>query len=431
MTRFLSFVDAQAQRIAWWAAGLYALAGTAYAISLGDTLRYYDEQVYVQLAHTLVDKGIYSLNGVDSTAYRPPGYPFLLAAVDQLGGGIVVMRLLGVLALAAAVLLAYRIGVRIHSRTAGAAAAVIMAAYPLLVFTAGTLYPQVHAMTLLLLGLEWSLVALDRTGRPRIGYAVGAGLSWGLMILAVPTFMLSVVAIGAFLLWRCRPRAWRVLPALVIATAVLPGAWCVRNAAVLHAFVPVSTNNGINLILGNSDGVTAGGGRVGDISAYEDEARRQGLSEVELDHYYRDRASDWVKAHPGRAATLYAEKVLNNFNYHNELATSGQNSTIKDLISAVSFYPLLLLFALRLLYWRRLQGLEKLLIVLVLGNVLLLAIFYTRLRFRVPLDGVMLISSAAMLAELIQRFTRRGSAPPAPAADGAGHQPPVSPGVPG
>jgi 4-amino-4-deoxy-L-arabinose transferase-like glycosyltransferase len=431
VTRFLSFVDTQAQRIAWWAAGLYALAGTLYAVSLGDTLRYYDEEVYVQLARTLVDKGIYSLDGAQSTAYRPPGYPFLLAAVDQLGGGIVVMRLLGVAALAGAVLLAHRIGVRIHSRTAGALAAVIMAVYPLLVFTAGTLYPQVHAMTLLLLGLEWSLVALERTGGARIAYAVGAGLSWGLMILAVPTFMLSVVAIGVYLLWRCRPGAWQVLPALVVATAVLPAAWCVRNAAVLHAFVPVSTNNGINLILGNSDGVTAGGGRVGDISAYEEEARRQGLSEVELDRYYRQAASDWIAEHPGKAVTLYAGKVLNNFNYHNELATSGQNSTIKDLISALSFYPLLLLFALRLLYWRRLQGLEKLLIILVLGNVLLLAVFYTRLRFRVPLDGLMLISSAAMLAELARRLTRRAAEEPAPAAGGAGHQPPVSPGVPG
>jgi hypothetical protein len=253
------------------------------------------------------------------------------------------------------------------------------------------------------------------------------------MVLAVPTFMLSVVAVGVYLLWRCRPRVWKVLPALVIATAVLPGAWCARNAAVLHAFIPVSTNNGINLILGNSDGVTAGGGRVGNIVAYEDQARRLGLSEVELDKYYQHAAGDWVRAHPGRAATLYAEKVLNNFNYHNELATSGQNSTVKDLISAVSFYPLLLLFGLRLLYWRRLHGLEKLLILLVLGNVLLLAVFYTRLRFRVPLDGIMLISSAAMLTDLAYRIAQRGRRidGSAPAADGAGHQPPVSPGVPG
>jgi len=87
------------------------------------------------------------------------------------------------------------------------------------------------------------------------------------------------------------------------------------------------------------------------------------------------------------------------------LATSGQRSPAQDLLSALSYYPLLALFALRVLVARRwrLTSLEKLLITLVLGNVLLLAVFYTRLRFRVPLDGLMLISAAAMLAELVRR----------------------------
>ncbi|MBI1758412.1 MAG: glycosyltransferase family 39 protein [Actinobacteria bacterium] len=414
MSAVLTVVDAHARRIARAAAGLYLVAGTAYAIALGDTLRYYDEQVYLQLARTLVDHGRYSLDGVSSTAYRPPGYPFLLAGVDALGGGIVAMRLLGVLALAGSVLLAYRLGVRVHGRVAGAVAAVLMAGYPLLVFTAGTLYPQVHAMALLLLGLEWSLRATETAGRRRAGFGCGAGLSWGLMILAVPTFAVSVLLIGGWLLWRHRPAAWRVLPVLALSAAVLPGAWCVRNAVVLHAFVPVSTNNGINLILGNSEHVTAGGGRVGDISAYESAAQRLGLSEVQLDRYYRQAATRWVADHPGSATRLYAGKVVNNFSYHNELATSGQNSTAKDLVSALSFYPLLLLFGVRAVRWRRLRSLERLLIVLVLGNVLLLAVFYTRLRFRVPLDGIMLISSAAALAELARRWW------PAPVPPGQG-----------
>ena len=51
-------------------------------------------------------------------------------------------------------------------------------------------------------------------------------------------------------------------------------------------------------------------------------------------------------------------------------------------------------------------SLEKLLVWTVLGNVLLLAVFYTRLRFRVPLDAVMITSSAAALAELMAGATR-------------------------
>jgi 4-amino-4-deoxy-L-arabinose transferase-like glycosyltransferase len=401
-------VDTRAPWVALAAAALYAVIGVAYSLLLGDKIRYYDEEVYVGLARRLVAGQGYTLDGVNPTAYRPPGYPFLLAAVDALGGGIVAMRLIGVGALAGAVLLAYRLGERVHSRVAGVLAAVLVAFFPLLVFTADTLYPQVPALFLLLLVVWLGLRAVELpAGWPRRLAATGAGLSAGLLILAVPTFALSVLVVAGWLLLRreSRPAARRVVPLLLVAAAVLPGAWCARNAVRLHAFVPVSTNNGINLVLGNSEGVSAGGGRVGDIERYEREAAARGLSEVDQDRFYRQAATGWIREHPGKAAVLYAEKVVNNFNFRNELATSGQRSPAQDLLSALSYYPLLALFALRVLLARRwrLTGLEKLLITLVLGNVLLLAVFYTRLRFRVPLDGLMLISSAAMLAELVRR----------------------------
>ncbi|HEX5496877.1 MAG TPA: glycosyltransferase family 39 protein [Mycobacteriales bacterium] len=415
------WVDRHAPRIAAVAGAGYALAGTAYAVGLGDRLRYFDERVYVGLARDLVAGHGYTLDHVHPTAYRPPGYPFLLAAVDAAGGGIVAMRLLGVAAMVGLVWLAYRFGVLVSGRVAGALAALVTAGYPLLVFTAGTLYPQVHSAFLLLLGLYLGMrgTAAD-TGRRRWGYLLGAGVSFGVLILAVPTFGPSVLAVAGWLGWRAvrgrpdRARLAGLAPVVVLlaVTAVLPAVWCVRNAVRLHAFVPVSTNNGVNLLLGNSRNATTGGGRVTDISGYEDTARARGLSEVEQDAFYRDQAVDWIRAHPADAVTLYAGKVLNNFNFRNELATSGQNSPTRDLISALSFYPLLALFALRLALARRgraggvggIGGLERLLIGIVLGNVLLLAVFYTRLRFRVPLDAVMIISSAAALADL---FTRR------------------------
>jgi 4-amino-4-deoxy-L-arabinose transferase-like glycosyltransferase len=433
-SRCYAWVDARGPRIAAGAAALYAVLGLAYAVLLGDRIRYYDEEVYVGLADRLVAGQGYTLDGVNATAYRPPGYPFLLAAVDALGGGIVVMRLLGVAALAGSVLLAYRLGERVHSRAAGAVAAVLIAFLPLLVFTAGTLYPQVPALFLLLLVTWLALRAVELpAGWPRQLVATGAGLAAGLLILAVPTFGPSVLAVAVWLLCArsTRAAARRVVPVLLIATAVLPGAWCVRNAVQLDAFVPVSTNNGINLILGNSEGVSAGGGRVGDIARYEREAATLGLSEVEQDGFYRDAAVSWIRQHPGEAAALYAGKVLNNFNFRNELATAGQNNTLQDAISAITYYPLLALFALRVALLRRwrLTGLEKLLAGLVLGNVLLLAVFYTRLRFRVPLDGLMLISSAAMLAELIRR--RAGPVDRGTAAAAAGTGAPAATGATG
>lgn len=433
--RLYGFLDRHAARIALAAGALYAVVGTAYAVALGGRLRYLDERVYVGLARGLVDGRGYTLDGVNPTAYRPPGYPFMLAVLDALGGGVVVMRLLGVAALVGLVWLGYRFGTLVHGRVAGALAAVFAACYPLLVFTAGTLYPQVHAAFLLLLGCYLGLRATGTgTGpvRTRWWYALNAGLAFGVLVLAVPTFAVSVAAVlgwlghGKLRRWRAgradgrdgsgargvRRSVWAPLAVLLLATAALPAAWCARNAVRLHAFIPVSTNNGVNLILGNSEHATAGGGRVVDISDYEQRARDLGLSEVEQDAFYRDEALRWIRSHPGDAAALYVGKVANNFNFRNELATSGQNNTVQDVVSALSFYPLLLLFVLRLLVVgrRNMTGLEKLLAGIVLGNVLLLAVFYTRLRFRVPLDAVMLVSSAAALAEILHRWSNRSTA---------------------
>lgn len=429
--RAVRWIDRRAPRIATVVGAGYAVAGTGYAVGLGNRLRYFDERVYLGLARDLVAGHGYTLDHVHPTAYRPPGYPFLLALVDAAGGGIVVMRLLGVAALVGLVWLAYRFGVLVSGRVAGALAAVATGCYPLLVFTAGTLYPQVHAAFLLLFGFYLALRGTSASiGVRRWGYLTGAGVAFGVLILAVPTFGPSVLAVIAWLgwlAWRARTTqpAWQTLGPVVVlllSAAVLPGAWCVRNAVTLHAFVPVSTNNGVNLLLGNSEHATSGGGRVVDIAAYEDRARALGLSEVEQDRFYRDQAADWVRANPGQAAALYAEKLANNFNYHNELATSGQNSASRDAISALSFYPLLALFLLRLVLARRWRvgGLEKLLAGIVLGNALLLAVFYTRLRFRVPLDAVMIISSAAALADLITAISSRVSAPSRPGTDVSG-----------
>lgn len=450
--RVVRWIDRRAPRIATVVGAGYAVAGTGYAVALGDRLRYFDERVYLGLARDLVAGHGYTLDHVHPTAYRPPGYPFLLAVLDAAGGGIVAMRLLGVAALVGLVWLAYRFGVLVSGRVAGALAAVATGCYPLLVFTAGTLYPQVHAAFLLLFGLYLALRGTSSgAGARRWWYLTGAGAAFGVLILAVPTFGPSVLAVIAWLGWlgwRKQPtlaaqatqaaptaqttqtirltgptrRALSPVVVLLLSAAVLPGAWCVRNAVTLHAFVPVSTNNGVNLLLGNSEHATSGGGRVVDISGYEDRARALGLSEVEQDRFYRNQATDWIAANPGQAAALYAEKLANNFNYHNELATSGQNSASRDAISALSFYPLLALFLLRLVLARRrgMTGLERLLVAIVLGNALLLAVFYTRLRFRVPLDAVMIISSAAALADLIAAISGRVSRPRRPGTDVSG-----------
>jgi 4-amino-4-deoxy-L-arabinose transferase-like glycosyltransferase len=405
------WLNLHATTIALVAVGLSLLIAGGYSLVLGGQLRYFDEQVYVGLTRSLAQGHGFTFDNVQPTAYRPPGYSFILLPVYLVSGGsVLAMRFIGVLALAGTVWLVFLLGRRAHSPATGALAALVVACYPLLIYTATTLYPQVPALFLLLAMVELGLRAMPGDGRftgRRAWQATAAGLLGGLLTLAVPTFGVTVVVLVVWLVWRqwkvARRIAGRTVAVLLIATALLPAAWCVRNAVQLHAFVPVSTNNGINLLLGNSTGATPDGGRVEDISSYENAAARMHLDEVGIDHYYAAQSFDWIRANPGQAAVLFVEKVGNNFAYHNELATAGRNSTGQDIVSALTFYPILLLALLRIVFLRRwpLHPTEKLLIGMLVLNVVLLAAFYTRLRFRVPLDGLTIVLAASTVGHFL------------------------------
>ncbi|WP_158881482.1 ArnT family glycosyltransferase [Amycolatopsis anabasis] len=387
--RLLDRIEAHAGRIALAAVGLAVVLSAGYAIVLGGELRYLDEHVYTELTRSMAHGHGYSADG-NVTAYRPPGYPFLLLPVYLLSGGAVfALRLVGVACLAGSVWFAYLLGRRI-TPAAGALAAVVLACYPLLVYTATALYPQVPALLMLLAMTEFAL-------RCRPLWIVLSGLCAGSLILTVPSFAPSLLVLAVFLGLR---KNWRSIVLLFAVAAVLPGLWCVRNAVQLHAFVPVSTNNGVNLLLGNNPGATPGSGTTVDISAWDSRAKELRLDEVGIDGFYREAAVDWITAHPGDAAALYLGKVAHTFAYSDSLKTSGQGAS--DLLAALTYYPVLALAALRLLLVRRfpMHRVEKLALWFIVLNVLLLAVFFTRVRFRVPLDALTIVLAASAVAHL-------------------------------
>jgi 4-amino-4-deoxy-L-arabinose transferase-like glycosyltransferase len=406
----LDRLDEHASRIALAAVVVSLVLAGGYAIVLGDTVRYLDEQVYTRLAQSMADGVGYSADGVQPTAYRPPGYPFLLLPVYWLASGnVLAMRFVGVLALAGCVWLSYRIGRRTGSPAAGAVAAVITACYPLAIYTATALYPQIPALFLLLANIEFGLRAAETTGRRRFGCVLASGVAGGLLAITVPNFAVSVFIVVVWLAWRNRGAAWRAAAAILVVVAVIPGAWCVRNAVSLHAFVPVSTNDGINLLLGNSEHTTAGSGTNVDIARYDQEAKDRLLDEVGINKFFSQSGVDWVTAHPGDAAVLYVKKVANSFAYSSEMATSGQGNRAADLLLALTYYPLLALAAWRVISARKrqLSAEEKLTVGLIVLNLLLLAVFFTRLRFRVPLDGLTILLAASAVVHLLRRWSSR------------------------
>jgi 4-amino-4-deoxy-L-arabinose transferase-like glycosyltransferase len=399
------------RRVAAAAVAFVLVAGTGYALSLGDQLRYLDERQYLALASNLSSKGAYTIDGTHPSAYHPPAYPVLLLLFRSIGFGIVGLRLVNFVLLAVSVVLAWALARRVGGRVAASLAALGLAVYPLSFYTAGTLYPQTMAIALLLGGLL-AMVAATDPGRAVVGRLVLAGtggLLFGVLTVTVPQLVPAFAAVLLWLAFTRRRRAAMLIVVALIAAIPLPVAWTIRDATQFHTLVLITTQDGHELLLGNSENTRPNSGALTNISAYQTIAQsRYPFDEAAQNTYYRDQALTYIRTHPSREVLLYVEKVVNYFNFRNDLFTAAQQSRVNDLLSAVSFYPFLILLVLRLATYRRRRPspLELLLTGLFLGFALVEAVYFTRLRYRLPLDPLLIIVAVSFLATWV---TARGA----------------------
>jgi 4-amino-4-deoxy-L-arabinose transferase-like glycosyltransferase len=181
------------------------------------------------------------------TAIRPPGFPLLLAAVYRLSGDSVVAgRVLQALLGAIVVVLIALIGRRLFGEAVGLVAGVLAAVLPPLVVGGMTLLSEPLFVAF---ELGAVLAALRWRGDPRLRWVVLAGALVGAAMLTRSTGVLLLLPLAVAVRggpWR-RPASYR-LPALLVGCALLVVVpWTVRNAVVMDAFVPVSTQDGYTL----------------------------------------------------------------------------------------------------------------------------------------------------------------------------------------
>ena len=194
---------------------------------------------------------------------------------------------------------------------------------------------------------------------------------------------------------------------LLAALTTLP--WLGRNYLAFDSFPLFGTNSGVNLLVGNSENTTPNSGLRADIS--ELRAQTGGLTELERNDFYMDRAVENLRGDPSRYALLYFGKLLNWFNVNPNLATSGQGNRAQVVVLAASYAVLIALVLLRLWHSGRkpLTALESLSLLLYISAAAAYAIFFTRIRFRVPFDLVLVFAAAqaaGILATAVLRSDR-------------------------
>lgn len=395
--QLMSLVEAKEHRIVLSLIFLVILGGILYSFYIGDNLQFSDEVQYYTIAKNITLKHMYTLDGIKPTAMLPPGYPLLLSFFISLGASITHLRILNFVALGLSIYLLYLIVKNLSSQFAGLIAVVLVICYPALFYLAGKLFAQTIGTFLFLL----ILFILSRTKTFSIKPFLLIGFLLGCLILTVPSFIFPMFVIVLWVLFSTYEGRIKASVAIFFVAFFVISIWSARNYNVFNSFVFLSTNSGTVLLLGNSEDTTPDTPGRMDFSKYTEDIAGLNLNEVEKDRHLRSKAIEYILENKMRTIKLYFLKVLNYFNFRNKLSSDSDVETFaknyKDIIMLLTYGPLILLFLLRMLSFKRftLSRFELLLIILYLSNAFFLAIFITRIRFRLPFD-FMLIAIVAM-----------------------------------
>jgi 4-amino-4-deoxy-L-arabinose transferase-like glycosyltransferase len=301
-----------------------ALLGLALRLAFG--LGYWvdrpltrDELEYFSLARSLASgRGFVYDEAMQAASFEPfgraPGYPAFLALAG--GGRDVVASVPAAVKIAQAVvgglgvMLAGFLGTELAGRRAGAAAAVLAASYPPLVWIAAYGFSEALFWPLAL-AVAWTYDrSLARAGDAPF-FAGAAGLLTGFGILIRPALLLFLPLALGWLLVRRRPAAALLLAA---GTAVVVGPWTVRNYLHHERLVLVASDGGVTfwtgnhpLAIGEGDMAANPALKVADRAL---RAKHPGLSEEELEPIYYREALAWIRAHPLDWLSLEAKKIF-------------------------------------------------------------------------------------------------------------------------
>jgi len=413
-----------------------------------------DAGSYLTLASYIARTGDYSLqrtpgSGAGGTrgpsAYFAPGFPYFLALVDIIDGhetrrdgaiqparvsqavvGTITVALIGLVAL------------ELFGTTAGLIALALAAIYPVLIELSGTLVAE-NLLTALILAAVYAGLRVRRAESwpARLGWVAGAGVLAGLATLTHENAVLILIPLIPAV-WTGRPRlraASLAAPALLIvvtALTILP--WTIRNAVVMHDFIPVSDETGITLV-GTYNVASAADpqleykwrifyGIPGERSLIREESA---LTEPEMEARLESQALHYISAHPLSPLVVAYHNTLRMLDVRGAFAWQASASAISLSTSIawrgiVSFWILCLL-AFAGAFTKLARNAPKW--VWVVPLLLALSVVVVNVetpRFREPVDPFLILLAAAGVATAVGRLRgapvvgeRRGAMPARPA----------------
>lgn len=370
---------------------------------------------YEEIARTILRNGFYGYNedGLPPvpSSFMPPLYPFFLAGIMALfsdGSGLHIKAVQSVLS-AGSVLLTFWLAWEIFGeRSVALLSALISALYPS--FIVGAL--EISTATLEVLLVQVFGILVFRWYRRKSSCHAGlAGLALGLLSLTRAPAML-MAPLASFWMMSAEAdqtyrRKIRALALFLAMLAVTIAPWTIRNYLVHGALVPISTNGGINLWIGNNPRAT------GEFVYFKEVdpdifARVLPLTEVQRDSLFYEEASSFIRDNPRAFLQLLAKKAVYFWWFRPSIGSSYpdmglalQAATTGLMLAYTAVLPLAVLGLVLLLRSKERASLPLFGIV-VLPYMATSIIFFAATRFRAPVEPFLIILASYAIAGMVR-----------------------------
>ncbi len=357
--------------------------------------------------YTLFLTGVYGLSGAQ---------PVIARVVQAILVGILLP------------LITFRLGRRAFDPLIGLVAAALSATYIYFVYYGGALMTEPFYIVAILASLDLASgpLATPAAGRRRWGAWLALGLTLGAATLLRQLFLFFVPLLLLWIVWTQartsggwtyarRPSTYLgpALAVVVIAAMIAP--WTIRNYQAFGRVVLLNTNAGYAFFWGNHPiygthfvGILPAGG-----PTYQDliPAELRSLDEAALDQALMRVGMGFLQADPGRYALLSLSRVPEYFKFW-PAADSGALSNISRTLSFALLLPFML-YGLGLALHRR-RSLARaggwptatLLMLFAAGYTLIHLLSWALIRYRLPVDAVLLVFAGYGLVDLLARLSR-------------------------
>lgn len=361
---------------------------------------------YNVLGHNIVEFKAYTVNPKNNnylTAYRPPGYPFFIAlnyliCVDNWKLVIMTQFFLFLVSL----LLFFNITKRYFGANIAYISTAIYAFNPAIILINNSFWTESFALSLIVFSVFLYHYPLKLKRWWRIILVSLSGLLFGWAVLTRPTFLIYIMILIIGLIISLFSKRFNKILFLFLIFALIPiVGWSVRSSIVTKSFVVVSTNGGLNYMLGNNPyNINGRASSLPPKEYLESNGISSESNETQKDKIFTKMAFKWISENPIIFLRMSFSKI--QFLFVSDPYIYGNEYTIPKLAASfirilkMCYYSVFLILSMLGLYYFN----EKKLLLWFFPYFFMIIMTFSDSRFAIPLYMPMSILSAYALINI-------------------------------